>query len=299
MSMRDVCSKAKTAILGPGKVGGTLGVLMERAGYRIEAIGGRDLQSAREAADRLQIPPLAVSLDEAVREADLVLLTVSDDAIEAVCRELSSGNEVKRGSIWLHCSGALPAAIMAALHTFGCSLGAMHPLQTFPSVEAGLERVPGSLFACEGEERAIEAAMQLAEAIGGKPVRLRAKGKQLYHAAAVLACNGLVSLMDAALELEAAAELPPVDALEGLEKILQSTLSNIRALGTTRALTGPVARGDHRTIRKQLSELRDLGKPEIVRIYRALNLRALDIAMREGKLPPDQAREIADALENS
>jgi predicted short-subunit dehydrogenase-like oxidoreductase (DUF2520 family) len=175
----------------------------------------------------------------------------------------------------------------------------MHPLQTFPSVEAGLERVPGSLFACEGEERAIGAAMQLAKAIGGKPVRISAKGKQLYHAAAVLACNGLVALVDAALELEAAAELNPTAALEGLERILQSTLSNIRTLGTTRALTGPVARGDHETIRKQLSELNELGKPEIVRIYQALNAHALNIAMRDGKLPPEQARAVADALENS
>jgi predicted short-subunit dehydrogenase-like oxidoreductase (DUF2520 family) len=62
---------------------------------------------------------------------------------------------------------------------------------------------------------------------------------------------------------------------------VRETIDNIFALGTTRALTGPVARGDADVLAHQLAALTALD-PRIAEAYRALNHIALDLARAQG-----------------
>ena len=55
-----------------------------------------------------------------------------------------------------------------------------------------------------------------------------------------------------------------------MEPLVRETLDNVFALGTTRALTGPVARGDAEVLTRQLAALDKLD-PRIADAYRALN----------------------------
>ncbi|MDD8043377.1 MAG: DUF2520 domain-containing protein [Verrucomicrobiota bacterium] len=294
---REQPAPPRIAVIGPGKVGTTLAILLERSRLHVDWFGARDPARAAEAASYLVRPPAVCPPEEAVREADLVLLTVQDDAIEPVCSALAKAGGVRPGSAWLHCSGALPGSVMAnALHHFGCPVGSMHPLQTFPTVEAGVARLPGALVACEGEPNAVSLALRLAKAIGGRPIQIGSDRKQLYHAAAVLACNGLVALVDAALTLTNAAGLPESDARAGLSTILETTLDNIERLGTTAALTGPAARGDAATLNLQYAALRSENGPVLAELYRAINLQALAIAQRSGRLTLEQAEKARSAL---
>lgn len=68
--------------------------------------------------------------------------------------------------------------------------------------------------------------------------------------------------------------------------IVQGTIDNIYTMGTTMALTGPIARGDHQVIRNQLVALGEVDE-NIADIYRLLSSVALQLA----KQNPETDRE--------
>jgi predicted short-subunit dehydrogenase-like oxidoreductase (DUF2520 family) len=67
-----------------------------------------------------------------------------------------------------------------------------------------------------------------------------------------------------------------------IEPIVRETLENVLELGTARALTGPIARGDHAVVASHLYAL-DAWDARIASIYRELGLIALDLARERGE----------------
>ena len=109
-----------------------------------------------------------------------------------------------------------------------------------------------------------------------------------YHAAAAVASNYVVAAIDAAAQILATAGVAADKAALALVPLAEGALRNITAHGTTAGLTGPIRRGDAKTIQRHLEALR--GKPELVETYRALARRAVDIAARiDGPSAPDRA----------
>src|SRR5205085_2517043 len=151
----------------------------------------------------------------------------------------------------------------------------LHPLQSFPTVEAGIERVPGSGIAVTARDEATaEAGEGLARDLGGVPFRVRDEVKHLYHSAAVFASNYLVTV-------EATAER--LFRLAGIEDpaplFAPLARANLRAtfqLGPGRALTGPAVRGDTGTISRNAEALRDHA-PEALPAYLDLAALAADL----------------------
>jgi predicted short-subunit dehydrogenase-like oxidoreductase (DUF2520 family) len=284
------------AIIGAGKVGTAVGVLASRAGYRVAAVAGRDHRRTEQAASRIGAGVPALSPCEAADRADLVLLTVSDDAIEAACRELVSARALARGNVVAHCSGALSSECLdPARRECGCHVASFHPLQSFPTVEAALASLPGSYCFDEGDEAALEAVEELGTAIGAHCVRIETRHKVLYHAAAVMACNYLTGLLDAALSLATGARIERETAWQALEPLIRATLANISKLGTEAALTGPIARGDVRTVIAHLAALDERGG-ELSGLYRALGSWTVDLALRKGSIDETAARALLEAL---
>jgi predicted short-subunit dehydrogenase-like oxidoreductase (DUF2520 family) len=70
-----------------------------------------------------------------------------------------------------------------------------------------------------------------------------------------------------------------------------SALQNIEEFGTAASLTGPVARGDEKTIRGHLDALEQL-PPEISRVYKVLGQEAVNLAVHSGGISPAQARRL-------
>ena len=283
-------------IIGPGVVGQTLGILAARAGYEVAAVGAREQAKARAAAERIGPGVFAGGMEDAAARGELILLTVSDDAIEPVCRRLAEVGAVPVGSVVAHCSGAQGSGILAAARDRGAAVGSMHPLQTFPDVEAALEKAGGTFFFCEGDEPAVERLTALAEAVGGLPKVLSPSGKLLYHASAVMACNYLNALLDAALATAEHAGITREDAAEALAPLVRATVENVLSAGPAGALTGPVARGDERLVARQYRDVaaadRNLGE-----IYRRLGWWTVEVALRKGTLDEAGARSMRAIFE--
>ena len=104
---------------------------------------------------------------------------------------------------------------------------------------------------------------------------MAAESKARYHTALVLASNGRMALDAAAVRLLAEAGLDETEALDLLRPLIARTEENLRAATPAHALTGPVARGDARTVRSQLAALADL--PRLLALYRALGTFLLDL----------------------
>jgi predicted short-subunit dehydrogenase-like oxidoreductase (DUF2520 family) len=172
----------------------------------------------------------------------------------------------------------------------------LHPLQTFAGQPSALllRDVPCAVTA--GDERDLELGEELAERLGMSPFRLADEGKPLYHLAAVAGCNLLVALESEAKRLmdEATGDNRGLDHLGPL---LRTTLTNLLDGGDpSRALTGPVARGDVGTVRAHL-RLLEHERPRLASTYRALSLEAL--ALAAPRLDDEQVRALKSLLGDS
>lgn len=282
------------AIIGAGRVGTAIGVLARRAGLTVSAVAGGG--GAKAAADAIGGAIRVCSPAEAARTAGLVLLTVRDDVIEAVCQDLVDAAAIRPGAVVAHCSGALSSECLApARAACKASVASFHPLQTFPTVTAAIEKLPGSYCFCEGDKDAVEVVTSLAERIGGKPVRIQASGKSLYHAAAVVACNYLAALVDAAAVLCENAGLDRATALAALGPIVTATADNVAKLGPAEALTGPVDRGDVETVRRHMRALTGVDA-RLKALYKAAGEWTVALALRKKTIGPETAERLRAAL---
>ncbi len=270
------------SIIGPGKVGGALAELAISAGYRVVAVAGRDRARSEAAAARVGPDTRALSPVDAARAGELVFLSVTDASIENVARELGEAKALNHDSVLVHCSGALTSEVLAvAQRDRRVAVASFHPLQTFPTVEQAVASLPGSHCFLEGDSRALEVLETFGSAIGTHCVRIETRAKLLYHAGAVIACNYLCTLMDAALVATEAAGIERHTAWLALQPLVQATLENIAKLGPEAALTGPIQRGDPKTVELHLRAL-SASAPELMTLYRALGSRTLDLAKRSG-----------------
>lgn len=278
------------SLIGGGRVGTALGVLLSRAGHRIVAVTGGG--STRERARRFLPETPMLSLNEAVALGGVVLVAVPDDAIAQVCDEFAPSLGPNREVA--HVSGSVGLAALAAAARAGSRVLSIHPLQTCPSVEAALERIPGCAIGVTAhDEDGFTLGERLATDVGGRPFRLDDYVKPLYHAAAVFASNYFVAVTEVGADLLRAAGVH--EPLAKLLPLSRATLDNIEAIGPSSALTGPAVRGDVGTVRRNLEALA-AAAPQAIPAYVALADAAMEIGSRSGRLSPEGRAAVEEAL---
>jgi predicted short-subunit dehydrogenase-like oxidoreductase (DUF2520 family) len=287
--------KPSFAIVGCGKVGTALGIFLTRRGYRAVGLYSRSLSSARQLAESVGEKCVFEKPWEAARQADTVFITTPDDAIQGTCDRISQAGGFKNTARVFHCSGALPSTILASAKTCDAIIASMHPLQSFASADFTENPFKNIIIAVEGEKQAVQAAEEIANDLGAKSIQIATAGKTLYHAAAVVASNYLVALLDHALKLMHRAGISGQDALMVLKPLIDGTLSNISKVGIPAALTGPIARGDIKTVTDHLDAMRSLA-PQLVQLYQVLGSHTVGIASAKGTLSESAAQELTTLL---
>jgi predicted short-subunit dehydrogenase-like oxidoreductase (DUF2520 family) len=281
-----------TAIIGAGRVGTAIGVLLGRAGHRILGVSGR-APSAERAARWLPGVPVGDPATVA-HDAELIVLAIPDDLLRPTATSLAAEGVLTRGRWVLHVSGAVGLDVLEAARIAGAGRLALHPLQTFPDVDAAIQRIPGSRAAVTADDAGgLALGSRLARDLGAVPFPLSDGRRPLYHAAAVFASNHLVALASVAERLFDATGVPePADAVVALQ---ETTLDNVARLGPGRALTGPAVRGDGGTILKNLEAL-GAEAPELVGPYVAMTRLALSLAEESGRLEPSARTDVDEVL---
>jgi len=260
-------------VYGAGRVGLAILNLARARGIPLAgAWNPRALRPERRAL--LPDIPLTISPEPPAVAADLWLIAVPDDAIAEVAERLARAPG-PRPSVAAHCAGAIPGALLAPLADGGVACGSFHPAMTFRGAEGDAEALARAVVAIEGEPRAVALLERLADRLGVARVAVAAGNKARYHTALVLASNGRMALDAAAVRLLQEAGLDEVQALDLLRPLTARTEENLRVATPAHAHTGPVARGDARTVRSQLDALAD--RPRLLALYRALGTFLLDL----------------------
>jgi len=281
----------KLGFIGAGTVGTALSVRLSSKGYQVIAVSSRSQTSARKLAQAVSGCRAFNNNQDVADTAELIFITTPDDAIASVASE----TQWHRGQSVVHCSGALSTGILESAKKLGAQVGAFHPLQTFASVKQAVENIPGSTFAVEAEEPLLSTLKDMATALDGQWIELKANDKVAYHAAAVIACNYLVTLVKLATDLWQSFNIPQSQATQALLPLIRGTIHNIDTVGIPQCLTGPIARGDIETIKKHLNALQKVA-PALLSTYQELGLQTIPVALAKGRINQHQAEELQAIL---
>lgn len=280
--MTSTARMPNTFLVGAGPVATALAGALRLGGVPVLGLWARDRAAARAAGAASGVAAFSSAPPDLLLEADVVVLAVRDDAIEEVAATLVATGLITRHHVMLHCSGVVSAA-EAFANVAGAlgGMGTLHPLRAIPDGRATMRELAGTVFGVEGDERGRREALSLVQALGGRPLELTGERMAAYHAAAAVASNYVIAVLDAATSLLEEAGIGGDAGLGALLALAEGTLANVRERGIDGALTGPVRRGDQATIARHLSALERL-PPELGALYRQLALRAVAIARRQG-----------------
>jgi predicted short-subunit dehydrogenase-like oxidoreductase (DUF2520 family) len=238
------------AIVGTGRVGGSLAAVAERAGLQVLTAGRDDAASV-------------------CARADAALLAVPDSEITPAAQALAPA--VGRLCLIGHTSGATELAALTPATDAGAQAFSLHPLQTVPDDATDFTGCPAAIAG--SGPGAVEFARALAERLGMVAFEIADADRATYHTAAAMASNFLIALEESASGL--LGTLTP-DARELLTPLVLRTAANWSERGSA-ALTGPIARGDVATVERHLEALRERA-PELLALYEALAERTRAIA---------------------
>ncbi|RMF60535.1 MAG: DUF2520 domain-containing protein [Bacteroidetes bacterium] len=283
------------ALIGAGAVGTALGLRLAEAGLTVEVVVSRRPETAAALAGRLGAR--ALPLEALPETVDAVLCCVPDDALAALAEALYLLPRPWTGTVVAHTSGVHGADVLAPLAARGALPLGFHPLQAFPpgSPPRAFE---GIYIGLDGPPEAVAFGRTLARRLRAHPVEIPAGGRARYHLAAVLASNYLVTLMALAEEVLGSLGLDRGTSAAMLRPLFEGTWRNLSGHLPEDALTGPIVRGDRATVRRHLDTLAgDL--PHLLPVYAALASETVRVAVRSGRLHPDDARALLDLLQEA
>jgi len=224
--------------------------------------------------------------------ADLVLLTVPDDALPDLVAGLAATDAPLEGRLLAHTSGRYGVRVLDPATRRGALPLALHPVMTFPGRPDDLDRLTGISFGVTAPDQLRTVAEALVIEMGGEPVFIAEENRGLYHAALASGANHLVTLVVESAELLGKAGVP--DPSRMLTPLLTAALDNALRLGDA-GLTGPVARADADTVASHVAALREVS-PEALRAYVALARLTADRALAAGILDAPAAQRLLDVL---
>ena len=239
-------------IIGRGRVGKALAAALGEAGERVIGPLGRN--------------------DPLPGDAGVLILAVPDAALQDLARR------VPPGPLVAHCAASMPVSVLGEREAF-----ALHPLLPVTGMDtdfAGAGCVVGG-----NSIRALGEAERLARVLRMNVIEIRDDDRALYHAAASIAANYLVTLQG---------EVERLMASVGVDRAMVAPLARAALdawaeRGAAAALTGPIIRGDEATVGRQRDAIA-LRAPELLPMWDALAertrvLAAAAHAAREGATP--------------
>jgi predicted short-subunit dehydrogenase-like oxidoreductase (DUF2520 family) len=268
-----------------------LGAALQQAGHRVVAVSAVSDASLRRAEALLPDAPV-VAPPEVLGAAELVLLTVPDDALPALVEGLVRAGEVRAGQLVVHTSGRYGVRVLGPATAAGALPLALHPAMTFTGRPDDLARLPGACFGVTAPDALRPIAEALVLEMGGDPQWVDEDQRVLYHAALAGGANHLMTLVNESVDLLRRSGVGDPERMLGA--LLGAAMDNALRSGDA-ALTGPVARGDAGTVAAHLAALREVS-PHTAAAYLAMARLTADRALAAGVLRTDAAGALLDVL---
>ncbi len=284
-----------TFIIGAGPVATALAGALRLAGVPVLGLWARRAEAARQAGATAGVAAFSSAPPDIMMESDVIIIAVRDPAIAEVATMLVGTGLVNRRHVLVHCAGALPAeTAFANVAGKVAGIAVMHPLRAIADGKRVMHELKGGVFGVEGDAEGRLRVGRLVGALNGTALPLERSQMTTYHAAAAIASNLVVALLDTAVATLMSSGMTEQDATAALLPLAIGALQNVASTGVVAGLTGPVKRGDAETVTRHLASVQDV--PGVAAVYQALSHRALAIAARGG-LPEAEQRAVAAALE--
>jgi len=290
--------KPTIALIGPGRVGCAITKKLSAAGYQLTAVISRNHQRAVSACEFIGCSTdLATEHLAAAASADIVIIAVPDDHIHSVTQQLQRSCEpLNEIPALVHFSGLHPAAIMSSGSSCNTTLLSLHPLFPFATRERAYQALNQCPCAIESpDSRGMTLGRELVAAFSGVPFTIDADKKVLYHAAACISSNYLVTLMAVARDLLVQCGIEKDRAIPLLQPLAHASLNNVENLGPELGLTGPISRGDTRTVAEHLQAI-EKESPEVLSLYRVMGIHTAQLAADSTRLNQQHADFLREQL---
>lgn len=282
------------SIVGAGRVGTALAVLMRRKGFRIVSVVSRSKASARRLGVLVGCRNYSHNVANIHPSTEFLLIATADEAISTVARSVARLSPLDFPRlIAAHTSGLFTSDELASLERKGTTTFSLHPMQTFPpyqSLHRQLRAFPGISYGVEGSPAARRVARTIVTRLGGKMLEVPKEEKISYHLACVFASNYSVALLGAVHDIA-----NTFAALRHFEKLVKASVQNAFDRSPQQVLTGPIARGSIKAVERHLRGLRKKHKG-LVDIYKSVGLYALELAKRAHRLTPATVQHMKRAL---
>lgn len=280
----DSPPRLRVGVVGAGRVGAVLGAALRNAGHTLTGVSAvSDVSLLRAEALLPGVPVLPA--DDVVSGCELLILAVPDDVLPELVAGFAQAGVFKPGQFIAHTSGGYGIGVLApAIESLPM---AIHPAMTFTGTSVDLSRLHDTPFGVTAAEAIRPVAEALVVEMGGEPIWVPEDARTIYHAAMVLGSNYLNVLVNESVSLlkEAGMENPA----RLLTPLMSASLDNALRFGD-KSLTGPIVRGDARTVAKHLDALDD--RPQTRAAYQVLGRLAVDRALEAGMITVDQAAEL-------
>lgn len=279
----------RIGFIGAGKVGFSLGKYFAVNGIEVTGYISQNQKSA-EAAAEFTGTRCYESIEDLVRDSEVIFLTVPDGAVASVwerVREIPIAEKVI-----CHCSGVLSSEIFSDISKAGAFGYSIHPFLAVNDKLHSYKELSKALITIEGDSEKKDELRALFVGLGNQVLVLEAREKIRYHAAAVMASNLVLGLAETAMEELTVCGFSKEQARAALAPLMLGNVNHLLEDGIEQALTGPVERSDTGTVEAHMEVLQG----DNLKIYRSLSKKALSIAKR--KNPERDYEKMEDILEN-
>ncbi len=239
----------KVVIIGSGNVAQHLIKVMQTAvNTNLVQIFARNKQSVQHLIHEDKI----TSHYNDIKEADVYIISVSDNAIAEVSNQLPFTNRLV-----VHTSGTSELSVLNSKNR----KGVFYPLQTFSKdKEIDFTSIPICLEA-ENEED-FKILENVAQILSQKVFAISSEQRKSLHVAAVFVCNFVNHMYTIGNQICEENNVP----FEVLQPLILETANKITTLKPEAAQTGPALRNDTKTINKHLEFLQQSNYQELYKL---------------------------------
>lgn len=260
--------------IGAGKVGCAFGKYLYDKGFKVKGYFSKSFSSSLKGA-KLVKGKAFNDINFLVKESDIIFITTPDDVIKETSKTIA-GLNLSLNKIFIHMSGALSSSILRDIKDKGGYVYSLHPLQSFADIKTSVKKLSETVFSLEGDDEKKEVIKDMLKKLDNKYFLIDSEKKPIYHASACVLSNYLVTLLDYGFSYLEEIGIDKKEANEAFYPLISVTLENVRKLGTKKALTGPIKRGDLDTIKKHIESIKK-ESPELLKTYKVLGLETLKL----------------------
>ncbi len=244
--------KSEIAFIGAGKAAFSIIDSFYENKLNVTTIISRSINSAKKIAAAYSLKNYSDKIEDIPSTSKIIFLSVPDDKIEDTAEKIACNNSSLKDKLFVHLSGTYSSSLLLPLEEKGAMTASFHIMFTFPTRQP--VNFKGCYAAVETDnENAKKLLFQIAALVGLEPFKLKREDKIFYHLSGVAASNFLSGILFSAEKAAKNSNIDSKDCFAMLEPIILGTLKNIKKSGAAASVSGPIDRGDLKTIKLHLS----------------------------------------------